>query len=49
MLVLPFWDDDRLLLGFGVMVGKGSVFLVEAMIASLLGGRYGEQVVECKW
>jgi hypothetical protein len=32
--VLPFWDD-RLLLGLGVMAGKGSVPLLAAMIAGI--------------
>lgn len=36
LVLLPFWDDDRLLLGLlGAIAGKGSVFLV-AMIVGVL-------------
>jgi hypothetical protein len=47
--VLPFWED-RLLLGLGVMAGKGSVALLAAIIADvvntegLLSGSSGKEV-----
>ena len=45
--VLPFWDD-RLLLGLGVMAGKGSVPLLAAMIAGIEIVSSGKEMLQLR-